>query len=282
MRAVWLLLGVAGIAALAALLVRTSRERERTQLAEVAASVVAAAHPGWTVQRKGPLELDVKNGSTSAVVRLDNAVEEAAGDDERFRSLVEETAQNLADAFDEGTATSFESIRQRLRPVLVPVSFADAQGLARRPFAGDVVETFVLDSPRRMTYVTKDQPPQWKVGLDVLHEQGVASLWQTAKADHFEPAAHAGGGAGTLAVVDTGDNYAAALLLVPAVRDALAKVLGVPYTAAVPNRDTLLACSGDYSAAAFASAVKDAFAKGGYPISSQVFRVEGDRVTPAP
>ncbi len=277
-RASLLVAGVTALLVAGIVVHRAALRHDQAELGDVAAELLKATHPEWTVRPTGPLELEVRNGGAAAVIHLDNAVREAAGDREAFTAFVEQTVQNLADAFDDGQAMSLEKVRERLRPVLVPVSFADAQGVTRRAFAGDVVETFVVDSPKRMTYVTKGQPAAWKVDLDALHDEAARQLWQSAKADRLEPEQSARGVPGKLLVIAPGDHYAAARLLVHEVRDAIARELGYPFFAAVPNRDALLVCSADYPTARLESRAEDELAGSSYPISAQIFRVDASGV----
>lgn len=254
---------------------RLRRERRDASSTRRALEVLHEAHPTWSVTPGGPLELNVKVGSTSAVMHLDNAVTAADGDAARFDELVAESARNLSDALAERAPPSFEAARARLRPVLVPKSFAEAQGVAWRPFAGEVVEAWVLDSARRMTYVTKTQPEEWKVDLGALHDAGSNSLWDTARSDPFQTEA---AGVGKLLVLGTEDHYAASRLAVAAARAVLAERLGTPFYAAVPTREVLFACDSAYPRALLAERAKARFAEGPYPISAQLFRVERDSV----
>jgi hypothetical protein len=256
---------------------RIQRERHDTALANLALEVLKQQEPSWSVTRSGPLELSLKVAGAGAVLHLENAASAAGGDPNRFRELVAESARNLAEALDERPPPSLDAARARLRPVLVPAAFADAQGVARRPFAGDVVEAWVFDSPHHMTYVMQDQPATWKVDLVAVHEAASSALWATVPPDIPEPESESGA-PGRFLTLTTPEHYAASRLALAAARAAIAKRLGTPFYAAIPTRELLLACDAGYPRERLAAQAGARFSAGPYPISTQVFRVEGDRV----
>ena len=178
---------------------------------------------------------------------------------------------------------ALEQAKARLRLALVGRHFVESNGLAGRPFVGDVWESFAIDADEHMSYVLEAQSRRWNLGADELHQQGSRALWEASRAIALE-AKRPGDPAltGKYLVIATRDGYDAARLAVKEMRDAIAKVLGYPFFAAIPNRDFLIAWSEDYAFSdEFADKVREDFERQGYPISPLVYRVDRDDIQAA-
>jgi hypothetical protein len=213
---------------------------------------------------------------------LANVRREAGRDRARAAALIERAAQSALESAVAAESLELEQARARLRPALVDRRFVEDNGLAARPFAGEVWEAFVVDEEQHMRYVLRSQAERWRIGADQLHEQASLGLRDASRAIALEaqrpedPALP-----GKYLVIATRDGYDAARLAVREVRDAIARELGSPFFAAIPNRDFLVAWSADYAFSdRFAEQVRADFERRSHPISPLVYRVDRDGVRP--
>jgi hypothetical protein len=155
--------------------------------------------------------------------------------DARVRSLV----ASLLQAGISGT--SWEEVRDRLRPVLRGVTFGTGEGavkpLLSRPSLPFLVELVVVDRPTAMEYVTEDLAQGWDVPADEIFAAARANLATVA-----ETLVHSrlGPVKTFLRLDDSGDNYFTSMLLLD---DFLARVgerTDGRAVAFVPEKDCLI------------------------------------------
>lgn len=105
---------------------------------------------------------------------------------------------------------------------------------AGRLFVGDVWEAVVIDSPRSTRYVRTVDLAKWHTEFDALRKIAEQALWQESQSLQLmakspsDPTK-----SGKFVTRDVRDGYAAARLVLPEIRQALAKQLGEPFYAAV-------------------------------------------------
>lgn len=183
-----------------------------------------------------------------------------------------------------GETPSWEEARTRLRPQLVPSDFgANNPDLLRRAFLPGVDLAYAIDEVERYALVLTPQAASWGVGEDDLYAVALANLAAACEPGKLavtlpsEP-----GGEGRWVALDSDDGYAAARVLVPAMRQRLAALLGEPFYVALPNRDFLVAWSRDSSFhAAFAERARQDFAHKHHPLSPEVFVAAAEEIRPA-
>ena len=148
-------------------------------------------------------------------------------------SLVYEAAPLLA----------WESARERLYPRLVGPAFMsslpDRQDLHLLQLGPEVWVTLVLRYRERARYVRQVEVETWSKDGAAPRAQALHNLAGSCKRARFlqHVTDH-----GPLVIAESRDGLDAARLLLPGLHDVLAPSLGSPFLAAVPHRDTLLAC----------------------------------------
>lgn len=139
---------------------------------------------------------------------------------------------------------SWESIKLKIRPQLIPVEYDTPEiPLALESFGGGVVIGFVIDMDSSYTYVRKEDLSAWNISLSVLKEQGIMNLESASSGMkiHFYP------GPDKWIGVEMNDGYDAARILLPGLHKIAADKLGEPFLAGIPNRDFLIMWSKDCS-----------------------------------
>ncbi|NLS00091.1 DUF1444 family protein [Rhizobium sp. P38BS-XIX] len=168
----------------------------------------------------------------------------------------------------------------RIFPVLKPADWADtarhqlaagnpvkpAPLFLIRPFMGDLVVTYVLDTEDNMQFVTKDMLQDLGVEEAALHDKALANLQQFLPSLEIE-----GNGGRFVARLDR--NYDASMLLIFALWRERIAIEG-DILVATPSRDEFLFVPADdvelkESLAEIAGEIKDQAA---YPLSSQIMR----------
>ena len=145
---------------------------------------------------------------------------------------------------------TWDEARPLLFPRLVPSTFLEEvhgahPGRGRifaRTVSADVACTLVLHYEDRARYARTDEVARWEEASSSgapLH----AALENLAARSARARFARVDTAHGPLVVARTGDGLDAARLILPTLHDVLAPELGSPFVAAVPHRDTLLACA---------------------------------------
>jgi hypothetical protein len=270
-------LSVLGLGLAVHLWLRARSAAALSELQRLALEVLQKAHPDWILAPSGPNGIDVRAHGKGSHLYLDNVLREAGDDRARAAQLIAQSGRTLAAQLEAAARPeTFDSVKARLRPALVPRDYAERFGMASRGFVGDLLEVLVVDDPSSIRYVLGKDLSAWQVPLDGAASVARANLWQESRS---LPLAAQGPDNPTLSgkfvTLATRDGYDAARLVLPELRGALAERLGYPYYAAIPNRDFLIAWSNDYAfAAQFSEKVRADFAQRSYPISGKTYRVQ--------
>jgi hypothetical protein len=221
----------------------------------------------------------------NAKIGLDNLYKKyrlTDGSDLALRDLVREhfsTGLAFLDAANAKAAMDWPSARPRLRPQLFPIEWVRRLSLAHRPFARAAVLGLAVDFEKSMQYVRVDDLARWHVTLDEASATAFANLELASKGVRPESDEHDGE---RFLVVGTGDSYDAVRVLLPSLREAVAKTLGTPFLAAVPTRGRLLLWSASSSPRLqehMRTVVRQGFMNDPYPLSRSIFSVAGPTVT---
>lgn len=268
----------------AALLVHRRSTQSMEALQSFAIDSLRWGHPGWQLEREGKNGITLHIAGQVGRIYLDNILREVGTDRARARKFVEQSAQELSrqlEMTDAGARTpNLQEIKLRLRPMLVPQGYANSYDLAARAFTDDISETLVIDYPQSTRYVRNGDVKQWGVEFEIIRQIAHDSLWQSSRSIELraeppqDPTLP-----GKYVALTTHDGYDAARLVLPEVRQALARELGSPFYVAVPNRDFLVAWSNDFAFFdQFAAQVRENFTTRSHQISPKVYRVQGDRI----
>lgn len=206
--------------------------------------------------------------------------------DRRLLGAYEEARRRAAaeQGLAAGATPTWEAARPRLRPQLVPADYAvQNPDLLRKPFLPGVDLAYAIDERERYALLLAPQAASWGLAEGELHAVALAnfeSLCQPGALEVTVPSDPAN--QGRWLAIEADDGYAAARILVPAMRQRMAELLGEPFFVGLPNRDFLVAWSRDLSFhPAFADRVRQDFARKHHPLSPEVFVATAAEVRPA-
>ncbi len=147
---------------------------------------------------------------------------------------------------------TWEDAKVRIRPQIFPRAYLDqkefAQKMVFKPlaFSNQLMEGYVVDSKRAFRYVMKSDLKKWNVSQEIIKDTAYENLVQASTGTKLEAIRARGSKTqGRYLTIDINDGYAAARLLLPAVRNKIESQLGKPCFVAIPNRDYLIAWSYD-------------------------------------
>ena len=223
--------------------------------------------------------------SGNAQIGLDNLYKMyqlTDGSEAALREVVREhfsTGLAFLDAANATAAMDWPRARPRLRPQLYPIEWVRRLSLVHRPFARAAVLGLAVDFEKSMMYVRVDDLARWHVTLDEASAAAFANLELASKGVRPESDGRDGE---RFLVVATGDSYDAVRVLLPSLREAVAKTLGTPFFAAVPTRGRLVlwsAASSPRLQEHMRKVVRQGFMNDPYPLSPSTFSVAGPVVT---
>ena len=177
----------------------------------------------------------------------------------------------------EAPPPTWEAAQRLLRPQLMPVEYMDRMPLAHMPFGEGLVLGFVLDRPDTYAYVLAKDIERWRVTLDQVNAVAFDNLDAISKGVSLQ----ASTGADPFVAIGVNDGYDAVRLLSPQFRASVAKQLGSPFYAAIPNRDFLIMWSTKASPSFLAHAREQAVRESRdqpYPLTPTIFEATPARV----
>lgn len=165
--------------------------------------------------------------------------------DESYEVLRHAVSRLCASLLHEATppVVPWETARTQLFPRLVGPKFLEGlpvpSDLYLLPLGPAVWETLVLRYKERARYVRQREVDTWSQDGASPKAQALQNLAGSyARARFLQHATEHG----PIVIADSRDGLDSARLLLPGLHDVLAPALGTPFIAAVPHRDTLLAC----------------------------------------
>jgi hypothetical protein len=165
--------------------------------------------------------------------------------DETAEVLRHAVARLCASLLHEATppVVAWETARTLLFPRLVGPKFLEGlpvpSDLHLSPLGPAVWETLVLRYKERARYVRRSEAEAWSKDGAAPKAQALQNLARSYERARFLQHATEHG---PIVIADSRDGLDSARLLLPGLHDVLAPALGTPFIAAVPHRDTLLAC----------------------------------------
>jgi hypothetical protein len=180
-------------------------------------------------------------------VRIELDLERVIGAtrDESYDVLRHAVSRLCASLLHEATPplVSWETARTQLFPRLVGPKFLEGlpvpSDLYLVPLGPAVWETLVLRYKERARYVRQREVEAWSKDGASPEPQALQNLARSYQRARFLQHATEHG---PIVIADSRDGLDSARLLLPGLHDVLAPALGTPFIAAVPHRDTLLAC----------------------------------------
>ena len=194
---------------------------------------------------------------------------------EQMMEMVESSADAIPETWDE--------VKNRLRLQLVSSRIDELESAITFPFSDDVTSSVVVDSKHGYAYVRPEDAERWgQTSVDLI-EIARANLIDASQSLDIKVAP----GPPALAVIQTGDSYDAARILLPPIREKLIDLLcedgGDEIFVGVPNRDFLIAWSintPEEIHEQLASTIEMDAQRQSHPLSRHLFRVTMATIVP--
>ena len=155
---------------------------------------------------------------------------------------------------------SFDELRERILPMVLPERVAGAEGkesspgdededdphrgVVSQPLVEGLYVAYAIDSDRTIAYIPQPHFDTWGITLDDLHEAAMENLVRRSETMSAH-AAQDEEGKINLILFQTMDGYDASRILLPTLHERLREHLGSPFAAGIPNRDILLCFRND-------------------------------------
>ena len=193
--------------------------------------------------------------------------------DELEETIAAHFTRTLRNARTKPEDPEWPAVQTSLRLQLVPAEYRDQAPILTFPFHTAVVIAIVIDLAEGYSVVRAEDVERWRVRPEELYQTAADNLNAASSAVRAQLVNAPNRSIG----VQEMDGYDAARLLVPQFRQFLAEHLSMPFFAAIPNRDFLIAWAADCEPAfhqfAREKVAKD-FGERPYPLTSDVFRVD--------
>lgn len=195
----------------------------------------------------------------------------------RRDELIDEFIRGLVATGDDAPAAAhLEAVGELILPLPKPAGYLGGDSLAahavRRPWLGAVVICYVIRGARTFRLILEPDLARWGADREALHRLALANLRRLPMPEL--PAASDESG-GRLIVLSGRDHLDAARLLDPRLHDVVAPVLGSPFGAGVPDRDTLVLfpAADPILRSRLSGTLRSQFHQAAYPVSPEVFAV---------
>lgn len=196
-----------------------------------------------------------------------------------LRSAVSRLCASFAGDAGRSSELPWSAARTLIVPRLVGPSFASAvpsesTDLYLQQLGSEVWETLVLKTRERARYVRRSELADWSKDGASPRSQALQNLARASERARFlqHDTLH-----GPLVIAESRDGLDAARLLLPGLHALLSGVLGSPFLAAVPHRDTLIAgpCEPAPLVEELKRRVRSAAARAPHAISAQLWVIRG-------
>ncbi len=203
--------------------------------------------------------------------------------DDEPASAVDAAVERLVSMLPGGDGrrgAAWDEAADKLLPRLVGERFVAelaerAGSLYLEPFAPGLTLALLLSHGERARYVRADEARSWAERGETPRARAVANLAARSSGARFT---RIDTDAGPFVVAASRDGLDAARLVLPTLASVLGKELGLPFIAAVPHRDTLLACAREPASlvASLRARAIDEAARAPHAISDGLFVVRED------
>lgn len=194
-------------------------------------------------------------------------------------SLINSEIDNLINSIIIKNESSIDSIawdkaKNLLRPQFMPREYLDQMsGLINIPFSTDVNIGFVIDGEKSYSYIREKDIQKWHKTIQDICEQSIHNLDSLTKGIQLSVMA----GPSKVVMINSGDGFDAARILLPKFRRMLNKHVGSNFTFALPNRDFLICWASnappEFSEQLHAKIRKD-FQSENHPLSPELYMTD--------
>lgn len=230
------------------------------------------------------LTLRIRVSQSDLAINIQNYYDAYVREPDELEAIAETLLRSLQSYNTARAASSFADLRERVYPMLKPISLLltirerNLPMIVYRPFLADLIITYVVEEPGSVAYISEQHLESWSVAEHELHEQAMANLRRRTA----ERGAHtvAGEGAQRLVVFSAQDGFDATRLLLPDLIEPWGAQLPGTLVVGIPNRDFLIIFSDADRAilTAVAHQIQREAAERAYGLTEQLFTVEGGEV----
>jgi hypothetical protein len=219
------------------------------------------------------------------VVYLSNLYRDVRGAPERLEPLVKHFVDSLSRTATAGIGhEEWADVRTRIVPMLKPRDYIDPEGptqhLLTSEWLVDVVICYVIHRQKLLRFVTGWDVDRWGITSQILQDQAMANLSRLPWPSQVPGARMPEGG--RVIIVDTDDSLASTRLLHPALHQHFCGILGSPFWAGIPCRNTLVVYSDRRELKKrIARRIRKDHDASAYPITPKPFLVTRDGIAPA-
>ncbi len=218
------------------------------------------------------------------VISPSNLVRQARAAPQRQAELIENFVAGLVLAGDDAPgADQLSPVRELILPILKPAEYARPDGpaasLVSRPWLRGLIVCYAIRGGKTLRFVLEADRARWGVDGQALHELALRNLEHMPWPDRLPDPR--GGPGKPLVMFASGDGLNATRLLDPRLHRLLAPVLGSPFLAGAPDRDTLVLLAGAdrQLRTRVARRIRGDFARAAYPVSPHLFQVSPHGIT---
>jgi uncharacterized protein YtpQ (UPF0354 family) len=216
------------------------------------------------------------------VIYTGNLARQIQMDPDRQDELIDHFITGLTFSGDDAPgAERLDAVRELIVPVLKPADYVRPDGptarLVSREWLGDVIICYAIQGAKTFRFVIDLDLNRWGMDTDQLHELSIENLARLPWPERIEGSGPANQ---RVAIVSTRDSFDAARLLHPELHDLFSQVLGSPFLAGVPDRDTLVVFTARNRRLRkrIATQLKKDFGRAAYPISPHPYLVTRDGI----
>jgi len=230
-------------------------------------------------------EFDTEDGTIRGpdnVIYLSNLRRQVMNAPDRLDDIVKQFVTGLAfSADDSPAADQLDSVRELILPALKPFDYVRGDGplshVVSRDWLGGVIICYAIQGSKTVRFVLKPDVERWGIELDDLHDLAMENLARLEWPRQIEGSGPIGQ---RIAIISTRDSLDAARLLHPKLHEFLAPVLGSPFLAGIPDRDTLVVFSSGNRRMfkRIAAQLRKDYDRAAYPISPRAFLVTRDGI----
>ena len=180
--------------------------------------------------------------------------------------------------------TTWSRAKKRVRPQLVQRTYAEEQKIISAEISDKVDLAYVIAMGDLYQFIKNEELEGWGVAAEQLHKTAIANLEKIAKRDTLELQEGETNPDDRYIIVEPGDGYAAARVLLPKFRARISAALGEPFIAGIPTRDFLVFWKDGFSLHdQFAEQVRKEYETDKeFPLTRELLRFQGDRVEMTP
>ena len=216
------------------------------------------------------------------VVYVSNLFRQVQMDPDRQDEIIDHFVTGLTFSGDDAPGVEqLDAVRELIMPMLKPADYIQPDGptarLVGRDWLDTVIICYVIRGTKTFRFVTDYDLNRWGMDLEQLHALAVENLARMPWPDRIEGSGPSGRRVG---IVSTRDSFDAARLLHPELHHLFSQVLGSPFLAGVPDRDTLVVFSTGNKRLVkhICNQLKKDFKRSAYPISPRPFLVTRDGI----